>query len=86
LIVRFVTIFVPPSRSYREPAGGLRADLAAEEEPWQGGSESFKGRRQLKPDKKEAARELLAETHGWFTEGFDIPDLPEAKALLDELS
>jgi predicted ATPase len=32
------------------------------------------------------ARKLLAETHSWFTEGFDTPDLQEAKALLDLLS
>jgi predicted ATPase len=31
------------------------------------------------------ARELLAGIYGWFTEGFDAPDLVEAKALLDEL-
>ena len=31
------------------------------------------------------ARELLAPIYGWFTEGFDTPDLKEAKALLDEL-
>jgi predicted ATPase len=29
------------------------------------------------------ARPLLAEAYGWFTEGFDTPDLQEAKALLD---
>ncbi len=32
------------------------------------------------------ARELLAPLYGWFTEGFDTPDLVEAKALLDALS
>jgi predicted ATPase len=32
------------------------------------------------------ARELLAPLYGWFTEGFDAPDLKEAKALLDELA
>jgi predicted ATPase len=32
------------------------------------------------------ARELLAPVYGWFTEGFDTPDLKEAKALLDELA
>jgi predicted ATPase len=32
------------------------------------------------------ARPLLAETYGWFTEGFDTPDLREAKALLAELA
>ena len=31
------------------------------------------------------ARELLGQVYGWFTEGFDTPDLKEAKALLDEL-
>ena len=29
---------------------------------------------------------LLAPIYGWFTEGFDTPDLQEAKALLDELA
>jgi class 3 adenylate cyclase/predicted ATPase len=32
------------------------------------------------------ARELLAPVYGWFTEGFDTPDLKAAKALLDELA
>jgi class 3 adenylate cyclase/predicted ATPase len=32
------------------------------------------------------ARDLLAPVYGWFTEGFDTPDLTEAKALLDELA
>jgi predicted ATPase len=31
------------------------------------------------------ARRILAEIYGWFTEGFDTPDLQEAKALLEEL-
>ena len=35
---------------------------------------------------RSAARQLLAEVYGWFTEGFDTPDLQEAKALLDELA
>jgi predicted ATPase len=32
------------------------------------------------------ARDLLAPTSGWFTEGFDTADLKDARALLDELS
>jgi adenylate cyclase len=32
------------------------------------------------------AEELLAGVYGWFTEGFDTPDLQEAKALIEELS
>lgn len=31
------------------------------------------------------ARDLLAPVYGWFTEGFDTPDLREARALLDAL-
>jgi predicted ATPase len=36
--------------------------------------------------KQVEARDLLAPIYGWFTEGFDAPDLKEAKALLDELA
>jgi predicted ATPase len=34
---------------------------------------------------REAARALLAPMYGWFTEGFDTPDLQAAQALLREL-
>jgi predicted ATPase len=36
--------------------------------------------------KRAEARDLLAPVYGWFTEGFDTPDLKEAKALLRELA
>jgi predicted ATPase len=32
------------------------------------------------------ACDLLAPVYGWFTEGFDTPDLKEAKALLNTLN
>jgi class 3 adenylate cyclase/predicted ATPase len=32
------------------------------------------------------ARDLLAPIYGWFTEGFEMPDLKRAQALLDQLS
>jgi predicted ATPase len=35
--------------------------------------------------KRAEARDLLGPIYGWFTEGFDTPDLRDAKALLDEL-
>ncbi len=35
---------------------------------------------------RQRARDLLAPIYGWFTEGFETPDLKEGKALLDELS
>jgi hypothetical protein len=36
--------------------------------------------------RRDEARLLLAEIYNWFTEGFDLPDLKEAKALLDQLN
>lgn len=44
------------------------------------------GRLWKKQGKHEEARQMLSETYGWFTEGFDTPDLQEARALLEELS
>ena len=35
--------------------------------------------------RREEARQLLAEIYGWFTEGFDTPDLQHAKQALAEL-
>jgi tetratricopeptide (TPR) repeat protein len=35
--------------------------------------------------KSDEAHDLLAPVYAWFTEGFDTPDLKDAKALLDEL-
>jgi predicted ATPase len=36
--------------------------------------------------KRTEAYQLLAEIYGWFTEGFDTPDLQDAKALLEALA
>jgi predicted ATPase len=35
--------------------------------------------------KRTEARDLLTPVYSWFTEGFDTPDLQEARSLLDEL-
>jgi DNA-binding SARP family transcriptional activator/predicted ATPase len=43
-------------------------------------------RRWQKQGRTREARELLAQIYGWFTEGFDTPDLQEARALLEELA
>ena len=37
-------------------------------------------------DRRDEARTMLANVYNWFTEGFELPDLKEAKTLLDELS
>ena len=34
---------------------------------------------------RQKARDLLAPVYAWFTEGFDTPDLKDARALLDDL-
>jgi predicted ATPase len=39
-----------------------------------------------KQGRRGAARTMLADIYGWFTEGFDTADLKDAKALLDELA
>jgi predicted ATPase len=36
--------------------------------------------------KRAEARDLLGPIYNWFTEGFDAPDLRDARALLDELA
>ena len=36
--------------------------------------------------KSDTAYQLLSKIYGWFSEGFDTPDLQAAKALLDELA
>jgi hypothetical protein len=48
-----------------------------------GGAARLLHRAEVKPVPAESRR-LLAETYGWFTEGFDTPDLQEAKAFLGE--
>ena len=35
--------------------------------------------------KSRQAHALLSEVYGWFTEGFDMPDLIDARALLAQL-
>jgi len=37
-------------------------------------------------NRRQEARKQLAEIYNWFTEGSDLPDLKDAKALLDELN
>jgi predicted ATPase len=39
-----------------------------------------------KQGKKTEALKMLTQIYGWFSEGFDTPDLKDAKALLEQLS
>ena len=39
-----------------------------------------------KQDRQAEARPILAECYAWFTEGFDTPDVKDARALLEQVS
>jgi predicted ATPase len=36
--------------------------------------------------RRQQARDLLAPVYSWFTQGFDVLDLKDSKALLDQLA
>ena len=44
----------------------------------------LKDRNEPQNTSRTEARQMLAEVYGWFSEGFDMPDLQEARALLAE--
>jgi len=62
--------------------------IAREQEakPWELRAAASLARLRRDQGRRAEARDLLAPVYGWFTEGFDTPDLKEAKALLDELN
>jgi len=53
--------------------------------PWELRAAMSLSRLWQKQGKREEPRQMLAEIYDWFTEGFDTPDLKEAKALLEAL-
>ena len=78
-----------PSADWTEVETCFRTALRAAREQ---GSRGFELRaavhlaRLLSAQQRQAeARALLAPVYGWFTEGFETPDLQEAKALLETL-
>jgi predicted ATPase len=62
--------------------------IAAEQEAklWELRAAASLARLRRDQGREAEARDLLVPVYGWFTEGFDTPDLKEAKALLDELT
>ena len=80
----------------REPPDEQRAETEfrkAIEVAWYRHAKSFElrakvslGRLWKKQEKKKEARAMLSDIYGRFTEGFDTPDLMEARELLHELS
>jgi predicted ATPase len=66
----------------------LRAMAIAREQQaklWELRAATSVGRLWAEQGRRAEAQDLLAPVYGWFTDGFDTPDLKDAKALLDEL-
>ena len=61
--------------------------IAAEQEAklWELRAAASLARLRRDQGRRAEARDLLVPVYDWFTEGFDTPDLKEAKALLGEL-
>ena len=70
-------VLLPTSHRRSPAAGGAVLGAARHDQP---------GPPAARPGRGDEAREMLAAIYGWFTEGFDTPDLVEAKALLEELT
>jgi len=72
----------PAEGHFREALGRARRQGALS---WELRAAASLARLRRDQDRHTEARDLLAPVYGWFTEGFDTPDLKEAKSLLDEL-
>jgi predicted ATPase len=64
----------------------LQVARAQQAKSWELRAATSMARLRREQGKRDEARELLAGVYGWFTEGFDTPDLKQARALLDELA
>jgi predicted ATPase len=64
---------------------GLRIAQEQEAKLWELRAAVSLARLRRDQGRRAEARDLLAPVYGWFTEGFDTPDLKQAKTLLEEL-
>ena len=78
-----------PSADWTEVEGCFRSALTVAREQ---GSRGFELRAAVSlahllsiQGRRDEARELLAPVYGWFTEGFDTPDMRDAKVVLETL-
>jgi predicted ATPase len=76
--------------SVAESQSALRGDWrlrrSGEPNSWKLRATMSLARLLAKQRRRDEACAKLAEIYGWFPEGFDTPDLKEAKTLLGELS
>jgi predicted ATPase len=63
----------------------LEVARAQEAKWWELGTTVSLARLLRDTNRRDEARAMLAEIYNWFTDGLDLPDLTEAKALLDNL-
>jgi predicted ATPase len=83
LLVRDSGAIVPAESCFR---AALDVARAQEAKWWQLRAAVSLSRLLRDSDRHDEARTMLAEIYNWFTEGFELPDLKEAKELLDELN
>ena len=84
-----IELMSPEPDAAKAEAHFQRAIIVAREQKaksWELRASTSLARRWRDQGKRTEARDLLAPIYGWFTEGFDTPDLKEAKALLDALA
>jgi predicted ATPase len=89
LLLRRASVEVPPDiEAEAEQCYRKSIDIARQQEArlYELKAATSLSRLWSKQGRKAEARKTLADTCGWFTEGFDTADLKDAKALLEELN
>jgi class 3 adenylate cyclase len=77
----------PPARAEAEKCFREALEVARVQEAkwWELRSSASLARLLRHTDRRDEAHAILAPIYHWFTEGFELPDLKEARVLLDEL-
>jgi len=83
LLMQEGTARAEAERCFRE---GIEVARAQEAKWWELRTTVSLARVLRDTNRRDEARAILSEIYNWFTEGFDLPDLKDAKAALDDLS
>jgi predicted ATPase len=82
-------LLMPDGRAAKQAEACFRAALevarAQESRWWELRASVSLARLLCDTGRADEARTVLAEIYNWFTEGFELPDLKDAKALLEDL-
>lgn len=82
LLMRDTGAIVQAEKCFRQ---ALEVARAQENKWWELRTSVALARLLHETNRRGEARTILAAIYNWFTEGFNLPDLKEAKALLDDL-